>query len=122
LETSYPVQRACPRVAIPATPVKMGGEWRFSYGYARNLSRTGMLIQTIAPINVGDEFDIEFMLPDTEKSVKCRSKVVWTRGPSQEQHDSHGMLNMGLYFSHIDEKSAEEIACCLTRRSLKTNG
>jgi len=53
------------RSPIIVTQVKMGDERRYFFGYAKNLSHSGVFVQTISPKDVGDEFNIEFIIPKT---------------------------------------------------------
>lgn len=49
------------------------------FGYAKNISRSGLFIQSINPREPGDQFTISFELPDSKIVVKCRCEVVWKR-------------------------------------------
>ena len=96
-------KRRDPRSQISATQVRMGEEWEYFYGYAKNISRSGLFVYTVRPLNVGDVFNIEFTLPDTEIAVKCAARVVWER--SYHQADTHGP-RMGIQFSNLDPETA----------------
>jgi len=92
------------RVPILVTHVKMGDARKFFFGYAKNISHRGIFIQTISPKDVGEEFIIEFTLPKTDISVKCRCKVIWNRRFSESGKYEPGM---GLRFEEIDQALAE---------------
>ena len=82
--------------------VKMGDSRSYFFGYAQNLSCRGVYIQTVSPRDVGSEFDIEFTVPKTNITAKCRAKVVWNRkyaGGTQEP-------GMGLVFLDLDPETA----------------
>lgn len=83
------------RSAIIVTQVKMGDERRYFFGYAKNLSHTGVFVQTISPKDVGEEFNIEFTIPKTELKIFCKCKVVWNRRFSESTAYEPGM---GLQF------------------------
>jgi len=48
------------------------------FGYAKVISRGGMFIATVNPREIGEEFMIEFSLPD-KTPVRCKCRVVWRR-------------------------------------------
>jgi Tfp pilus assembly protein PilZ len=84
----------------------MGDEWNYFYGYAKNISRSGVFIHTVKQKEVGDEFNIELTIPKTDITVKCRSKVVWNRSIASK--GAHGLC-MGLKFSDIEPSLASKI-------------
>ena len=49
------------------------------FGYAKNISRSGLFISSINPRVAGERFSISFQLPETKISVNCQCEVVWTR-------------------------------------------
>ena len=93
------------RRVIPATPVQVDGPEKNFLGFAKNVSRSGMFINTFIPFDVGDEFFIEFTLPDTAINVKCRSQVVWRQAPWNMSE----AVRQGLKFMDIDPALADEI-------------
>ncbi len=70
------------------------------FGYAKNLSRTGMFIASVNPRQVGDEFTIAFRLPGAQGvEVRCRCRVVWRREFDPRFKDEPGM---GIEFLGLD--------------------
>jgi uncharacterized protein (TIGR02266 family) len=94
------------RGTILVTQVKMGDERRYFFGYAKNISRSGIYIQTVSPKNVGDKFNIEFIVPKTDIFVKCICEVVWSRPYSKSGNVEPGM---GLNFVELDPSVADRI-------------
>lgn len=94
------------RGTILVTQVKMGDERRYFFGYAKNVSRSGIYIQTVSPKNIGDMFDIEFTIPKTDIFVKCTCEVIWSRPYSKS---SNGEPGMGLNFVDLDPTVANKI-------------
>lgn len=94
------------RGTILVTQVKMGDERRYFFGYAKNVSRTGIYIQTVSPKNIGDKFDIEFTIPKTDIFIKCTCEVIWSRRYSKSGNDEPGM---GLNFIGLDPSIADRI-------------
>lgn len=91
--------RAHLRVPILVTQVKMGDDRRYFFGYAKNVSRSGIFIQTISPKDVGEEFSVEFIIPKADLTIKCKCKVIWNRRFSEAGKYEPGM---GLKFEDID--------------------
>lgn len=77
------------------------------FGYAKNISRGGMFIASVNPLEPGRRFDVEFSLPDPfARKVNCRCEIVWQRTWSSENLYEPGM---GLKFVDIPEESAAAI-------------
>ena len=95
------------RSVILVTQVKMGDERKYFFGYAKNISRAGIFIQTVTPRAVGDEFMIEFSIPKTGIDVRCRCRVVWNRTFSQSS--TWLEPGMGLAFIDVDPETSEKI-------------
>ncbi|MGA2192887.1 MAG: PilZ domain-containing protein [Nitrospirota bacterium] len=97
LEKEYPRKRVDARSVIHVTPV-MDALQNF-IGYAKNISRSGMMIHTYAALEEGREFIIEFRLPESDVKVKCRARIVWSRTFSK----SRASINRGgLLFMEIE--------------------
>lgn len=95
--------RSEPRLRTGAHAVMIAGECHRTYGYARDLSRSGMQIRTFSlceswPKPVGEDIRLEFSLPDKGVSFSCRAKVVWSRA-----NDDIGSVSLqGVRFEEID--------------------
>lgn len=77
------------------------------FGYAKNLSKSGMMIGTINPRELGSQFWVEFPLPEPVNRVaKCHCEVVWQRRYSREHRYDPGM---GLRFLDLPNDVAEAI-------------
>jgi uncharacterized protein (TIGR02266 family) len=94
------------RSRIIVTQVKMGDERRYFFGYARNISHTGVFIETISPRDVGEEFNIEFTIPNTDILIKCKACVIWNRRFSDKGQYEPGM---GLKFVDLDTAVAGRV-------------
>jgi uncharacterized protein (TIGR02266 family) len=51
---------------------------RSFFGYAKVIGRGGLFIASVNPKQVGEEFTIEFTLPD-KTPVQCKCSVAWRR-------------------------------------------
>lgn len=94
------------RSLVLVTPVKIGEEQKCFFGYAMNISRSGLMIHTLTPITVGKEVSIEFTLPGSDITVKCHSKAVWNRSVAR---GSARVCRLGLMFIDIDPYVADRV-------------
>lgn len=77
------------------------------FGYAKNLSKSGMMIGTINPREPGSQFWVQFSLPEPVNRVaKCHCEVIWRRRYSREHRYDPGM---GLRFLDLPDDVAEAI-------------
>lgn len=81
------------------------GKYRL-FGYAKNVSRSGLFIQSINPRNQGDQFLISFRIPNTEIEGRCRCEVVWNR---KFHRDSSLQPGYGVRFLDLPSEVAEKI-------------
>lgn len=77
------------------------------FGYAKNISQSGMFIATVNPRCQGEQFDVEMILPaPLEMPLSCRCEVTWTR----DFRKSSGLEpGMGLRFLDLPEETAAKI-------------
>ncbi len=94
------------RVPILVTQVKGEYEGKVFFGYAKNISKVGLFIQTISPKERGATFKIEFTLPKSETMITCSAEVIWARNFISEALYEPGM---GLKFIDLSETTAEII-------------
>jgi len=77
------------------------------FGYSKNLSRGGMFIATVNPLEPGSRVIVDIPLPPPRKdSVRCECEVVWKR---PYRPDSRYDPGMGLKFIDISEAAADII-------------
>ena len=87
--------------------VKLDDGQRAFFGYAKNISKSGLFIRTVNPHEPGSQFALEVPLPDPlSLRVQCTAEVVWkrhyTRGGPYEP-------GMGLRFLDIPLEVADAI-------------
>jgi len=107
--TDEPVQqykRRSLRAPIIVTRVKVDQDGKVFFGYAKNLSKAGIFIQTINPKSVGEKFNVEFILPGEDEMISCTVEVIWKRDYPQSQKHEPGM---GLKFLDLSPEQAEII-------------
>lgn len=98
--------RSTPRRRILAPPLLIVRQWEADgattfFGYARNISRTGLFIGTVNPREPGARFDLQIPIPPLQRCVACRCEVIWQRHFSKDCHDEPGM---GLKFIDLPEE------------------
>ncbi len=86
--------------------VKGEMEHKIFFGYAKNISKSGMFISSVNPRSVGEEFTIEFTLPREKSPIRCRCVVIWCRGYNPKSRYEPGM---GVRFIDLDEEVEKRI-------------
>jgi uncharacterized protein (TIGR02266 family) len=87
--------------------VKLDSGGRSFFGYAKNISRSGLFIATVSPREPGDRFAVEFTLPaPLDLLLNCTCEVVWKRSFSPTSPYEPGM---GLKFLDLPEADAAAI-------------
>ncbi len=87
--------------------VKLEEGTRAFFGYAKNISRSGMFITSVNPREPGSRFPVEIPLPDPIcQKVICSCEVVWRRQYDKKSSHEPGM---GLKFLDMPEELAEAI-------------
>jgi uncharacterized protein (TIGR02266 family) len=82
--------------------LKEGG--RSFFGYAKNISRSGLFIASVNPREPGERFHLEIPLPaPLSRTLECTGEVVWKRN---YKPDSPYEPGMGLKF--LDLQAEEE--------------
>ncbi|HEY4485980.1 MAG TPA: PilZ domain-containing protein [Nitrospiria bacterium] len=82
-------------------------------GHTNNISIGGMFMSTTRPVKVGEQFPVEFVLPDQKTKIQCTGEVTWTRPYPQGGDGSEGI---GLRFVNIDERKLKAIGEWLQRQ------
>ncbi len=106
-EVSQPDSRRALRVPIMVLKADCSEGQKIFFGYAKNLSKTGMMIGTVNPREPGSQFWVEFSLPEPVNQVaRCHCEVVWNRRYSRQHQYDPGM---GLRFLDLPADIAEAI-------------
>ena len=92
-EISAASKRKTLRTPILITKVKVDQDGKVFFGYAKNISKTGLFIQSINPKDEGERFKIEFGLPGDNETFRCMARVIWKRGymPNARYEPGMGM-------------------------------
>lgn len=77
------------------------------FGYAKNISRSGMFISTVTPREPGHQFPVEIPLPaPLNRRLTCTCEVVWRRLYDRVSPYEPGM---GLRFLDLPEVDADAV-------------
>jgi len=102
-ESIQEYKRRSLRAPIIVTRVKVDQDGKVFFGYAKNISKAGIFIQTINPKNVGETFNVEFILPEVDALFSCTVEVIWKRDfPQSEKYEP----GMGLKFIDLSPEQA----------------
>lgn len=97
-------KRARLRAPLLVLKVRLEDGGKVFFGYARNLSRSGIFIATTNPREPGSRFKVEIPLPaPIGQIVQCSCEVVWKREFSLKSRYEPGM---GLKFLDLPEEVA----------------
>lgn len=100
-------QRKSLRSPLLVLKVKVDAGRKSFFGYAKNISRSGMFIATTNPREPGSRFQVEIPLPaPLSRTVSCTCEVVWNR---QFRRKSEQEPGMGLKFCDLEEPIAGDI-------------
>jgi uncharacterized protein (TIGR02266 family) len=104
---SEPEKRRDLRVPIRVLRVEgtEKGKHEIFFGYASNLSSSGMFIQTPSPKEIGTQVRLSFLLPTSKEKVVAAAEVVWIRNYSGKGSSP----GMGLKFVEISAELARSI-------------
>ncbi|MBE9535983.1 MAG: PilZ domain-containing protein [Proteobacteria bacterium] len=96
------------RVPILVTHVTARAEGKVFFGYAKNISGTGMFIQSINPKKPGEQFEVEFSLFGDDEVLSSHVAVVWNQGYTKDMIKT--TPGMGLKFLGIRPDFSEKIS------------
>ncbi|MDY6849522.1 MAG: PilZ domain-containing protein [Geoalkalibacter sp.] len=87
--------------------VRLDDGRRVFFGYAKNISQSGMFISTVNPRRQGEQFDVEMILPAPfEMPLSCRCEVLWVRDFRKSSNLEPGM---GLGFLDLPDELVAKI-------------
>ncbi len=86
------------RTPLIILKVKIDDGRKAFFGYAKNISRSGLFIATVNPQEPGSRFRVEVPLPaPIRKQVECECEVVWKR-----LYTRGGPLEPGMGLKFLD--------------------
>jgi len=95
------------RAPLIVQKIKIEDGQKVFFGYSKNISRSGMFIASVNPLEPGTQVEVEIPLPsDHRQSVRCGCEVIWKRLFSKKSIYEPGM---GLKFLDISEDLAKEL-------------
>lgn len=100
-------QRKSLRAPLIVLRVKLDDGRKSFFGYAKNISRSGLFIATVNPRDPGEQFQVELTLPaPISHNVQCTCEVVWKRLYSKGSPYEPGM---GLRFLELPDAMADAL-------------
>jgi hypothetical protein len=105
-------------LAAPITVLKSDGNGgpKTFFGYAKNISRSGMMIGATSPKEPGTKYVLEIPIPALDLVATCTCEVVWKRDWAKQKCHEPGM---GLRFLDLPEEIAAAIDDWLRREALQ---
>ena len=94
------------RAPILVRRIKVGGAGNVFFGYAGDISASGMFISTVNPRQKGEQFTLQFSIPGAPAPISVTAEVVWVREHSVDAEFPPGM---GIRFIDISGDAAEAI-------------
>ena len=95
------------RSPILTLRVKLDDGQKVFFGYAKNISSSGMFIASINPKVPGQAYQVEIPLPEPiHKTIQCTCEVIWMRQFAKKSEFEPGM---GLRFVDLPEEVADDI-------------
>ncbi len=102
-----PERRRHLRVHITVIRARFDDGPRTFFGYANNISKSGLGIGTISPKKPSSQYHLEFSLPTPlGLTVRCNCEIVWSRPYAKGSPYEPGM---GLRFLKLPEQTAAAI-------------
>lgn len=94
------------RVPLRILKVDTGARGDVFFGYAVNISSTGLFIQTSNPKEVGTRVSLTLALPGTKERLSITAEVIWSRNFVGKEALSPGM---GMKLVELDADVREKI-------------
>lgn len=100
-------QRRALRAPLLVRKIRLEENRKVFFGYSKNLSRSGMFIATVNPLEPGSRVKVELPLPPPlSGSVSCECEVIWKRSYSRNASYEPGM---GMRFLDLSDAAGEII-------------
>lgn len=100
-------KRRALRTPLIVQKVKIELDKKVFFGYSKNISKSGMFIASVNPLDPGTQVEVEIPLPsDPQKTIRCRCEVIWKRLFAKKSIYEPGM---GLKFLDLPEAMELEL-------------
>ncbi|MBI4481739.1 MAG: PilZ domain-containing protein [Acidobacteria bacterium] len=103
-ELAVPEKRRYLRVPLLVRQLRVKDDRGAFFGYATNLSTSGIFVQTFHLKAIGSRLQLLFTLPGDTSAIACMAEVVWVRDYDLKGHKNPGV---GLRFVEL----SAEVAC-----------
>jgi len=100
-------QRKNLRSPLITLKIRMDDDQKVFFGYAKNLSCSGMFVATLKPLEPGQQVHVEIPLPaPIQRDLQCTCEVVWVRSFKKNSAHEPGA---GFKFIDLDPATTEAI-------------
>lgn len=79
----------------------------------QNISIGGLFMSAERPLQIGEQFPVEFILPDRKTKINCTGEVTWTRPYVSEGAGSEGI---GVRFVDLNGQKMKAIGEWIKRQ------
>jgi uncharacterized protein (TIGR02266 family) len=81
----------------------------FLYDYSNDLSEGGVFIQTTSPLNYGEQVDLRFTLPGTDRLFQLRGEVVWVYQKQENAQEINSGAELGDALDDLLDGASEQL-------------
>ena len=71
---------------------------------ALNLSAGGVAIKTNYPVNIGEQYKMEFIVPDKRYTIEVVGKVAWREFHGDNPGPKEALFTAGIKFLNLEER------------------
>lgn len=82
-----------------------------------NLGPGGIFMSTDRALQVGEQFPVEFVLPDNKTKISCTGEVTWTRPLAGEEGGSEGV---GVRFLNLKDRTMDDIGQWIKKQEVQS--
>lgn len=95
------------RAPLIVQKVKIEDGQKVFFGYSKNISKSGMFISSVNPLEPGTKVEVEIPIsPRENKNIRCQCEVIWKRRFSKKSIHEPGM---GLKFIDMSEEQSADL-------------
>jgi type IV pilus assembly protein PilZ len=95
-------------------PIELKVEYKrlntFFADYTRNISRGGTFIATVRPLPVDTEFVFALGVPNMDKPLRLRGKVIWTTSTADATKANPAGMGIEFQYTNDQERVEKEAA------------
>ncbi len=112
-------KRQYSRIPVLVLEVKGKHYDKVFFGYTADLGQGGLRLSTENAFNVGEQFPVEFILPDDKTKIQCMCEVVWGKRRVGSDLVSE---SLGIRFVDMNAAKKRIIGQWVKKNEKKTKG